>query len=695
MPSVAGKAETERFLSLKGPVFMNHLPTFSKIQPNQIESQLDQLLSQNRKALKALLNQQPSTPSWSHLMEPLEEMDDKLSQFWSPINHLHSVVSTEALRASYSACLPKLSDYATELGQNQDLFEAVKALKDSAAYQTFDTAQKQVIEHMLRDFRLAGVELSERDRRTFAALKKQLSQLNNEFEQNVMDATDGWERLVTDEAQLAGLPEHAIALAKQSAERKDLKGCLFTLEAPSYIAVMTYADDRSLRETMYVAFVTRASGEGPNAGKWNNDRVMQSILEARLKLAQLLGFDHYAELSLVPKMAKSTQEVMDFLQELVKASHAKAMEDFQQLTQFVKTQYQVETLKPWDIAYYSEKLRQAEYDISQEDLRPYFPEDKVLSGLFEIVHELFGIQITEKKGVDIWHPAVRFFEIRDENGGVRGQFYLDLYARAQKRSGAWMDDGRDRRKLRDGHIQIPIAYLTCNFNAPVEDQPALFTHEEVCTLFHEFGHGLQHMLTMVDFAPVSGIHGVPWDAVEVASQFMENWCFEKEGLDLISGHYQTQAPLPDVLYQKLKKAKNFQSAMLMVRQLEFSLFDFRLHMEFDPKQKNQIQSLLDDVRSQVAVIPTVPYNRFQNSFGHIFAGGYAAGYYSYKWAEVLACDAFSKFEENGILDPKTGREFMHWILETGGTEDPNILFTKFRGRQPKIDAFLKSHGIQS
>lgn len=673
---------------------MNNLPIFSQIDPNQIESQLDILLNQNRQKLKTLLAE-PQQNTWDHLMRPLEEMDDEISQFWSPINHLHSVRNSEALRKSYAACLPKLSDYSTEFGQNTALFEAVKALKNSDAYSKFDPAQKKVIDNLLRDFRLAGVELPDAERKIYAELKKQLSQVSNEFEQNVLDATDGWERLITDEALLAGLPEHAVAMAKQSADKKGLKGWLFTLEAPSYIAVMTYADSQSLREEMYFAYVTRASNEGPNAGKWNNDKNLQLILDAKLKLAQLLGFKNYAELSLVPKMAKSTSEVMDFLNNLVKASHAKAIEDFQQLVQFADKKYQVKSLNPWDIAYYSEKLRQAEYAISQEDLRPYFPEDKVLSGLFEIVHRLYGIQITERKDVDLWDPTVRFFEIRDHAGALRGQFYFDLYARAQKRGGAWMDDARDRRKLRDGSIQIPVAYLTCNFNAPVGNQPALFTHDDVCTLFHEFGHGLQHMLTTVDYAPVSGIHGVPWDAVEIASQFMENFCFEKEGLDLISEHYQTHEPLPDALYQKLKKAKNFQSAMMMVRQLEFSLFDFRLHMEFDPKRDHQVQAILDDVRAKVAVLPIAPYNRFQNSFNHIFAGGYAAGYYSYKWAEVLASDAFSMFEENGILDPETGRSFMQCILETGGTEDPEILFEKFRGRKLKIDAFLKSHGIQS
>lgn len=671
---------------------MNNLPQFSKISLDQIESQLNKLLNQNRQKLKALLNKSRQY-TWDNLMQPLEEMDDELNQFWSPVRHLQAVRYSEKFEKSYETCLMQLADYATELGQNRDLFEAIQSFKNNEDYQNYNKAQKKVMDDLLRDFRLAGVDLPEAERKTYAEIKRTLSKLSNQFEQNVLNATEGWQRLVTDASLLKGLPGHAIATAKQTADKKDVKGWLFNLEASSYIAVMTYAEDSHLREEMYYAYLTRASDLGPNAGKWDNEKLMQSIMENRFKLSQLLGFKNYAERSLKTKMAKNTKEVMDFLQELVNASHAKAVEDFKQLTKFAKEKYQIDTLNPWDIAFYSEKLRQAEYDISQEDLRPYFPEYKVLSGLFEVVHHLYGIKITEKKEVDTWDPTVRFFEIKDDTGEVRGQFYLDLYARARKRGGAWMDDAKDRRKLKDGSIQIPVAYLTCNFNSPIGNQPALFTHDEVLTLFHEFGHGLQHMLTTVDYAPVSGIHGIPWDAVEVASQFMENWCFEKEGLDLISEHYETHEPLPDALYQKLRKAKNFQSAMVMVRQLEFSLFDFRLHMEFDPNEDRQIQAILDDVRTKIAVIPIAPYNRFQNSFNHIFSGGYAAGYYSYKWAEVLACDAFSKFQEKGILDPKTGREFMHFILEPGGTEEPGILFEKFRGRKPKIDAFLKSHGV--
>lgn len=673
---------------------MNHLPQFSKIQLDQIEPQLEKILNQNRQELKNLLNQ-PKPYTWDHLIAPLEEMDDELHKFWSPISHLHSVKYSDEFGKRYEACLVKLADYSTEFLQNAALFEAIQSLKNSDHYKNLDMAQKKTIDNLLRDFHLAGVSLEEPKRKIYAEIKRRLSKLSNEFQQNVLNATEGWQRLVTESSFLKGLPKHAIAMAKQAAETKGLEGWLFTLEAPSYMAVMTYAEDRNLREEMYFAYVTRASEVGPNAGKWNNNEIMQLIMQNRFELSQLLGFQNYAERSLKTKMAKDTKEVINFLQDLVKASLAYAVEDFKQLTQFAKEKYQISSLEPWDIAFYSEKLRKAEYDISQEDLRPYFPEDKVLSGLFEIVHRLYGIKIVEKKGIDVWNPAVRFFEIFDDTGTLRGQFYLDLYTRAHKREGAWMDDAIDRRKLKDGSIQVPVAYLTCNFNPPCGNEPALFTHDDVCTLFHEFGHGLQHMLTTVDYAHVSGIHGVPWDAVEIASQFMENWCFEKEGLDLISEHYETHEPLPDDLYQKLKKAKNFQSAMFMIRQLEFSLFDFRLHMEFDPKKDHQIQAILDDVRAKIAVVPIVPYNRFQNSFNHIFSGGYAAGYYSYKWAEVLACDAFSKFQENGILDPKTGREFMHAILESGGTEEPGVLFEKFRGRKPKIDAFLKSHGIQS
>jgi len=450
---------------------------------------------------------------------------------------------------------------------------------------------------------------------------------------------------------------------------------------------------QALREEMYHAFVTRASGQEPNANRWNNTAVITDILKTRLEIVRLLDFQNYAERSLATKMVKKTKDVLDFLQKLIAASQDKAKEEFEALKQFAKSELGMQKLEAWDIAYASEKLRQARYDISQEDLRPYFPEHKVVSGLFSIVHKLFGITVKEQSDVDTWHPDARCYAIYDNSDTLISYFYTDLYARENKRGGAWMDECRVRRRTDNGNTQLPVAFVTCNFNAPIGDDPALFTHEDVLTLFHEFGHSLQHMLTKIDCADVSGINGVPWDAVEVASQFLENWAWEKESLAMISEHYQTKAPLPDALFDKMHNAKNFQSALQMIRQLEFSLFDFRLHMEFDPKEESQVQRILDEVRQKISVIPAPAFNRFQNSFAHIFAGGYAAGYYSYKWAEVMASDAFSLFKEKGIFDKTTSQKFLTTFLESGGAKDPLDLFITFRGHEPKIDALLKEKGI--
>ena len=456
--------------------------------------------------------------------------------------------------------------------------------------------------------------------------------------------------------------------------------------------VMSYADNRDLREEMYTAFATKASDQGPNAGKWDNTEVMADILKLRHELANLLGFANHAERSLATKMAQTPEQVLAFLNDLAARSKPIAEKEFAELKAYAKETAEMEDLQAWDVTYFAEKLRQQRYSISQEELKPYFPEDKVVSGLFAVVNRLYGLEISEQKDIDSWHKDVRFFEIHDADGELRGQFYLDLYARQHKRGGAWMDECLVRRKTAKG-IQTPVAFLTCNFSEPVGDKPALFTHDEVTTLFHEFGHGLHHMLTKVDYAGVSGINGVAWDAVELPSQFMENWCWEREALDLISGHYESGEKLPDDLYQKMIAARNFQSAMMMLRQLEFSLFDFRLHLEFEPDDGNQVDKILAEVREQVAVVKPPKFNRFAHSFGHIFAGGYAAGYYSYKWAEVLSADAFSKFEENGIFDRKPGLEFLSNILEQGGSKEPMELFIAFRGREPEIDALLRHSGI--
>lgn len=667
------------------------LPPFNKIKIEHIEPAIDSILENNRKKISELLQQPAYT--WQNLMQPLEDISDSLTNAWSPVRHLHAVMSSPELRQTYSHVLPKLTEYGTEVSQNVNLYNAVNSIAICNNFSQLSTAQKKIIENELRDFRLAGVHLPEQQKQRYAELNKKLAQLTTQFEEHLLDATQAWTYTVTDEKELSGLPALAIASAAQAAKAKNIKGWLFTLEMPSYQAVMTYADSAKFREQMYFAFVTRASDLGPNAGKFDNSKVMNEILKTRHEMAQLLGFQNFAEYSLATKMAKTPHEVLSFLEELANASLAKAKQDFAELSQFAKQNYGVDQLQPWDVAYYSEKLRQHLFNFTSEELRPYFPENQVLHGMFEVVHRLYGINIKEIDTEEKWHKNVRLFAIYDEQKELRGKFYLDLYARTNKRGGAWMDESRIRRKLTDGSIQTPVTYLTCNLNPPVNDEPALFNHDEVQTLFHEFGHGLQHMLTKIDYAGVSGINGIPWDAVEIASQFMESWCWEKPGIDLIARHYKTGEKLPDELFTKMLNAKNFQSAMQMVRQLEFAIFDFRLHKEFDPTIENQIQKILDEVRQKITVVPIAKFNRFQHSFSHIFAGGYAAGYYSYKWAEVLACDAFSKFEENGIFDHQTGLEFLQCILEPGGSVDPMELFIKFRGRPPKIDALLRQNGI--
>ena len=667
------------------------LPAFSKILPEHVEPALDTVLQQAKQTVADLLDS-TETPSWQSLVIPMEEVDASIHQVWSPVSHLNSVMNSDALRVAYNACLPKLSKFSTELGQNEDLYKAYKTLADSEQYQLLDIAQKKVIDNAVRDFRLSGVELSQSDRDEFKEISQSLTELTAKFEENVMDATHAWQKLITDEALLSGLPDSAKAMAAQMAEREEKTGWLFTLDFPSYLPVMTYADNRELREEMYTAFATRASDQGPNPDEWDNTAVIDEILKLRHQLSNLIGFDNHAERSLATKMAKSPQQVLDFLNDLATRSKPIAEEEVTALRAFTKETAGMDLLSAWDMTYFAEKLRQQRYAISQEEVKQYFPESKVVPGLFAVVNKLYGLDIKERHDVEVWHPAVRFFDIFDANGELRGQFYLDLYARNHKRGGAWMDECLVHRQTTVG-LQTPVAYLTCNFSEPLGDKPALFTHDEVTTLFHEFGHGLHHMLTKIHYAGVSGINGVPWDAVELPSQFMENWCWEREALDLISGHHETNDPLPDALFEKMMAARNFQSAMMMVRQLEFSLFDFRLHLEYDLEQSNQAETVLAEVRGQVSVVKPPSFNRFAQSFSHIFAGGYAAGYYSYKWAEVLSADAFSKFEENGIFDRATGTAFLQAILEQGGSREPMDLFVEFRGREPEIDALLRHSGI--
>lgn len=676
---------TNPLLTLRG------LPPFSAIQPQHVEPAIDEILRENHAAIDRLLDGRQAY-SWSTLVEPLEELADRLGRAWSPVGHMNSVVNGPELRAAYNACLPKLSDYATELGQNERLYQAYQAIADGDEWPQLDTAQKKIIDNALRDFRLSGVALAADKKARFKAIMQELSNLHAKFEENLLDATNAWCKQVADVDDLAGLPPSALGLMAQNARQRDMEGWLLNLEFPSYIPVMTYADNRALRREMYEAYVTRASDAGPHAGRWDNTPVMDRILALRHESARLLGFNNYAEYSIAPKMAQSTEQVLRFLTDLAERSLAMAKNELEEVRAFAREYHGQNDLEAWDIGYYSEKLRQHRYAISKEDLKPYFPEDRVINGMFQVVRRLYGLDIRELKDMDVWHPTVRFFEIYDEREELRGQFYLDLYARANKRGGAWMDECMTRKRSATGE-QNPVAYLTCNFSPPVGDDPALLTHEEVLTLFHEFGHGLHHMLTKVDYPSVAGIAGVPWDAVELPSQFMENWCWQREALDQIAAHYQTGAPLPEELFQKMLAAKNFQVGMQMVRQLEFSLFDFRLHMEYDPAKGARIYDILDEVREQVAVMKPPSFNRFPHSFSHIFAGGYAAGYYSYKWAEVLSSDAFAAFEENGIFDRDTGLRFLATVLEQGGSREPMELFVEFRGREPTIDALLRHSGI--
>ncbi|OOF82167.1 oligopeptidase A, partial [Rodentibacter ratti] len=631
--------------------------------------------------------------TWENFILPLTEASDRLSRAWSPVSHLNSVKNSPELRESYQACLPLLSEYSTWVGQHKGLYNAYFALKNSPEFADYSVAQKKAIENALRDFDLSGIALPEEKQKRYGEISARLSELSSQFSNNVLDATMGWEKVIEDEAELKGLPESALQAAKQSAESKGLKGYRFTLEIPSYLPIMTYCENQALREEMYRAYATRASEQGPNAGKWDNSKIMEEILTLRVELAKLLGFTTYTELSLATKMAENPQQVLDFLDNLAKRAKPQGEKELAELKAYCEQEFGVTNLEPWDIAFYSEKQKQHLYAINDEELRPYFPEDRVLSGLFELIKRIFNIRAVERFDVDTWHKDVRFFDLIDEKDQLRGSFYLDLYARENKRGGAWMDDCIGRKRKLDGSIQTPVAYLTCNFNAPIGDKPALFTHDEVTTLFHEFGHGIHHMLTQIDVSDVAGINGVPWDAVELPSQFMENWCWEEEALAFISGHYETGEPLPKEKLAQLLKAKNFQAAMFVLRQLEFGIFDFRLHHTFDPEKLNQILDTLKAVKSQVAVVKGVDWARTPHSFSHIFAGGYAAGYYSYLWAEVLSADAYSRFEEEGIFNPITGKSFLDEILTRGGSEEPMELFKRFRGREPQLDALLRHKGI--
>jgi oligopeptidase A len=666
------------------------LADFQAIKPEHIEPALDELLAQGRALTKKLLADN-SEYTWENLVLPLEISDNKLERMWSPISHMNGVVNTPELRDAYTACLPKLSEYGTEMGQNKELFTALQQIQNNQDSLKLDSAQRKSLENSLKGFRLSGVDLPDDKKQRYAEISTKLSTLTSKYSDNVLDATNAWSKEISDASQLKGLPETAIEQAEEAAKQRDLSGWLLTLDFPSYYAVMSYADNRELREEVYRAYSTRASDKGDNADL-DNSKNMGEILQLRQEKAALLGFDSYANLSLDTKMADSPEHVLSFLDELAEKSLPFAKKEFKELSDFAKDELGMTHLQAWDIGYASEKLKQERYAISDEDLKPYFPVDKVLNGLFELVEKLYNVTIKQNTSVKSWHDDVRFFEIFDESENLKARFYLDLYARQHKRGGAWMADFCSRFKM-DNELQTPVAFMTCNSAPPAGGKPALFTHDEVITLFHEFGHGLHHMMTQVEYLDISGISGVEWDAVELPSQFMENWCWQREALDMFAAHYETGEKIPDELFAKMQAAQHFQTAMGMVRQLEFSIFDIRIHGDPSIDSAEKIQAVLDKTREEIAVVIPPSFNRFQHGFSHIFAGGYAAGYYSYKWAEVLSADAFARFEEEGLLNQDVGEAFLKEILEVGGSRTAMESFKAFRGREPSVDALLKHSGL--
>jgi len=669
------------------------LPPFSAIKPEHVVPAVTAALDECRATVERVVAQ-PGPFTWQNLCQPLAEADDHLGRIFSPVSHLNSVKNSPELREAYEGVLPLLSEYGTWVGQHAGLYQAYRSLKESPEFAALSLAEQKAVDNALRDFELSGIGLPSDKQKRYGEISARLSEIGAAYSNNVLDATMGWSKLITDESELAGMPESALAAAQAQAEAKQQQGWLLTLDIPSYLPVMTYCDNQALREEMYRAYSTRASDQGPNAGKWDNGPLIEEELALRHEIAQLLGFGSFAEKSLATKMAESSDQVIGFLNDLADRAQPQGKRELAQLREFAQQHYGVSDLQPWDITWYAEKQKQHLYTISDEQLRPYFPEQRALSGLFEVIRRVYGLRAAERHDVDVWHPEVRFFDLFDSDDQLVGSFYLDLYAREHKRGGAWMDDCVGRMKKADGSLQKPVAYLTCNFNRPVGNKPALFTHDEVVTLFHEFGHGLHHMLTQIDTAGVSGINGVPWDAVELPSQFMENWCWEPEALAFISGHYETGEPLPQALLEKMLAAKNYNAAMFILRQLEFGLFDFRLHAEYQPEKGARVLDILQDVKQKVAVMPSPAWGRFPHAFSHIFAGGYAAGYYSYLWADVLAADAWSRFEEEGIFNRETGQSFLDNVLSRGGSEAPMALFKRFRGREPQIDAMLKQYGIE-
>ena len=668
------------------------LPRFDAITPEHVGPAIRQLIAENRK-LVADLSTAESQPSWHAFMQPLTDAGEQLGRTWGIVGHMHSVMDVPEWREAYNALLPEITGYYAELGQNEAIFAKVKALRESPEYATLSPTRQRIIDNDLRDFRLSGAELPEDKKPRFKEIQEEMSALAAKFSENLLDATNAHAEWVSDEAGLKGLPPDVVTAARAAAERDGKPGWKFILQAPSYIPVMQYAEDRELRARMYRAYATRASEFGKP--EWDNGPLITRLLQLRAEEAAMLGYDNYAQVSLVPKMAQTTAQVASFLHELAAKAKPYAERDVAELREFARKELGMDKLESWDIAWASEKLKHARYAFSDEEVKQYFPEHNVMAGLFRVVESLFSVQIQPDQAA-VWHPAVRFYHV-ERDGRMIGQFFVDLYARETKRGGAWMQDAIGRR-MTDAGVQTPVAYLCCNFPAPVGGKPATFSHDDVLTLFHETGHGLHHLLTQVDELPVSGIDGVEWDAVELPSQFLENFCWEWDVLSGMTAHAETGEPLPRALFDKMIAAKNFQSGMQTLRQIEFALFDLLLHSEFDPQGERTVQQLLAEVRAEVAVLFPPEWNRFPQSFSHIFGGGYAAGYYSYKWAEVLSADAYSAFEEAGkqrgsTLDAATGERFWREILAVGGSRPAMESFKAFRGREPSVDALLRHNGM--
>ena len=664
------------------------LPRFAEIKPEHVAPAIDQLLAENRALIARLLGDR-APPTWQNFVVPMEDANERLSRAWGPVGHLNAVMNSAPLREAYNATLPKITQFYAELGQNLALFEKFKALHSSHEFSGLSAARKKIIENELRDFRLGGAELPQDKKARYLEVQERLAELSSRFSDNLLDATNDFTLVIEDRNELGGLPEDVLQAAQEAAQAAGKQGWLFTLKAPSYMPVMQYADNRALREKMYRAYGTRASEFGKP--EWDNTPLMDEIVQLRGEEARLLGFANYGELSLETKMANSPQQVVEFMRELAQRARPFAERDLAELRKFAYAELGLQELQSWDIGYASEKLREKRYAFSEQEVKQYFPEDAVLPGMFRLVEVLYGLQI-KASVAPVWHDDVRFFDIRNAQGELVGQFYLDMYARNSKRGGAWMDDVIARRRISSG-IQTPVAYLNCNFSAPVGGKPAVFTHDEVITLFHEFGHGLHHLLTEVEDLAVSGISGVEWDAVELPSQFMENFCWEWDVVHGMTRHVDSGEPLPRPLFDKMLAAKNFQSGLQTLRQIEFSLFDMLMHSNFEAGGGKSILQLLDEVRAEVAVLIPPAFHRFPHSFSHIFSGGYAAGYYSYKWAEVLSADAYSLFEENGVLNPDVGARFRSEILAMGGSRGAMDSFNAFRGREPSIDALLRHNGL--